>query len=118
MAETNEKIVRAKSLGLGPKLESVFGCKECRPYHTTHGPRHQVTCPTLTDSERMEWWKARYYEIEQTVRKDASRHTQAALKWNERITFWQGKFAAVKHENNKLRRKLQRVDPLPQEKQG
>jgi hypothetical protein len=67
----------------------------------------------------MEWWKARYYEIEQSVRKSQSRHNLAATRWHEQVTFWQGKFAAVKHENNKLRRKLSpRVDPPASKKRG
>jgi hypothetical protein len=36
-----------------------------------------------------------------------ARLTKAIRRQRELVTFWQGKFAMVKHENNKLRRKVE-----------
>lgn len=61
---------------------------------------HSIDCPKVPDIERAERYKGLYNGAL------ASLHRQSKVftRYREQITFWQGKFNMVAHENNKLRR--------------
>ncbi len=82
-------------------------CEECAVY-VGGAYRHSIECSrdTRTPEEKFEYYRAR---IQQLI-EHAERYQRAIDHWSEQVTLWQGKFRIVKHENNTLRRKLERRD--------
>lgn len=72
-------------------------CNECH-----HFDNHSPLCEnqTLVDAKK----NAKHYYLAWLHQVDRSRRPQA--RYLKQIVFWQGKFNTVKHENNKLRKKL------------
>ena len=82
-------------------------CSECRAYDVGGGGwKHGIECSQVTAEERAQRWQESYQMLYDRERKTQSRHNAAITRWHEQVTLWQGKFQAVKHENNKLRNKL------------
>lgn len=90
-------------------------CGECHAYDVGGGGwKHGIECSQVTTEERAERWQQSYQMLYDRERKNQSRFNLGAQKWHEQVTFWQGKFQAVKHENNKLRNKLYKTRNTPE----
>lgn len=75
-------------------------CPECSAYQGHHHPK----C-SLIDGEHAKTLLHQYYDnwLEARNKRDG------ALKhWRDLVTFWQGKCAILRQENNALRRKVSR----------
>jgi hypothetical protein len=86
--------------------EENMQCDECRSPDDIH---HSVTCSKATAERRAELYKA-YYEMMQRTQQH---NTRAFNLLRDRVTFWQGKCAILKRENNALRRKLAKLPAPP-----
>lgn len=75
-------------------------CSECSYYRGAHA----CYCSRITVDELR---KSLMQALERENHNRTAREIQFR-RLNERLTFWQGKFHALRHENNKLRRRLQR----------
>jgi len=80
-------------------------CPECGSYYEDD---HAIDCSKMGDEEKAEKLK-QYYQawLELTNERRA-----LILRYGKDITFWQGKFRIVAHENNALRRKLYKKDKI------
>lgn len=79
-------------------------CKGCGKYwHVEHD------CPAMTDEERKLIVK-HFFDCEKNNTKSFYAVRSRLL---EQVEFWRGKFREVKHENNKLRRRIQNKGAKP-----
>ena len=81
--------------------ESIAGgesacCAECGAFHGWHHP----DCSKVTVEELR--------ILLQSARSREQRNTAAWKRQREKLAFWQAKHSALRHENNKLRRRLKR----------
>jgi hypothetical protein len=74
-------------------------CEECGSYDSEN---HHPKCGKKSDEEKIREFSY-YYEVWLDTNDQL---IKLIKKRAEEITFWQGKYRMVKHENNKLRRKL------------
>lgn len=74
-------------------------CKECGSYDNE---RHHPYCSKASDEQKIRGYLD-YYEA--WLRENAERN-KMYTRLSKDITFWQGKYRIVKHENNKLRKAL------------
>jgi regulator of replication initiation timing len=73
-------------------------CPECQLYHGAHRP----PCSLVTvESLRKDLESSQWLEKHNRTARDIQ-----FRRMTEQLTFWQGKFHALRHENNKLRRRL------------
>ena len=85
-------------MGFPAKLKIV----RCSSAVECESREHVIDCPMLPDSQRAERYKGLYKGM--LDRANVGRIQRERL--SKEIEFWRGKFREVKHENNKLRRKL------------
>ncbi len=76
-------------------------CHECGAYHG-----HSYTCSHLTLEQ------AKEYLLD--CSRGLKRSHESWLHLRREVTFWQGKFHMVRHENNKLRKNNRRLTELPE----
>ena len=79
-------------------------CRECRHYEE-HG--HSFECSIGQASRTLEEWK----KFALSWWGMAQRTTLVVNRLRREIVFWQGKFHAVRTENNALRRRLRPTTP-------
>ncbi len=75
-------------------------CPECGAYQISSNS-HSITC-SLQD------WKETALRYYNAWLRDSKALTEVRHRSFNQVTFWQGKFHAVKHENNQLRKKLKK----------
>lgn len=97
MSETISELM-ARSHAMTKEEREATRCPECKMYYRSHWPSCSlVTVESLrrdlAASQKLEKRnrEARYIQFRRMV---------------EQLTLWQGKFHAIRHENNKLRRRL------------
>lgn len=73
-------------------------CPRCRAYGGSHAIDCPVMPPEYARSELTGYHKA-WLESQQNA-------NDLRTRLSYQVTFWQGKFMAVKHENNQLRKKI------------
>ncbi len=85
------------------KEQIAFYAIKCPdPNCGAYGDSHSVMCSTISHEERLAKMRANnqaYYEQRQ-------RDENYRRELIKQVTFWQGKCAILRHENNKLRSKL------------
>lgn len=94
--ETNEETFAALSAGREK-------CPECGTWKATH---HRIDCQLQTVEEKAAsaaWYSCAWMDAMKEVR-------ELRQRIYPQITFWQGKYAIVKQENNVLRRRLYRQE--------
>lgn len=73
-------------------------CPEC--HHC--GGFHAMNCQSVLPEQ----WPEHFRRYVSTMDSMIKRRDEALKYQHHMLTFWQGKFAIVKHENNQLRKKL------------
>lgn len=77
----------------------IVRCNDC---HDSEG--HFLTCPTMPLEDQVAGWKEAWQMSVNRERATAASRMKMQYRLLEQVTFWQGKFRMVAHENNKLRR--------------
>jgi len=88
------------------KVTESIHCDECHVVDLArYGHHWNCSKADTTWEQKAEYWKQAY----QRMLKMNDQNTKAFRRLNEQVTLWQGKFKAVKHENNQLRKKFQQA---------
>lgn len=80
----------------------IIKCKSCGIFNG----HHTINCKELTDKDKLE----EYPRIVKDYLENLNYIRSLQNRITKEITFWQGKFRIVAHENNMLRRKLYKRD--------
>ncbi len=80
-------------------------CDECGRFEISGKIPHSVDCSeTPIEKKAIE-----YERMYKSLLAHCQGHSRKFAHLADQITFWQGKFHALRHENNKLRRKAEQA---------
>lgn len=84
-----------------PRAERCAGCGA----YSGHSPECPEASEAYLATQTLRYFRA-YNEQEEKWHKRAQRTSALLRRYRQDVEFWQGKFNAVRHENNKLRAQL------------
>lgn len=81
-------------------------CPECGAYRTLDDDEAHAPKCSLASVQYRASQADLYYDA---WLRDSRQHEKLRAFWKEQVTLWQGKCLILRHENNKLRRKLRKI---------